>query len=295
MIAPCNLRKSSKATARRVLSMTLTICVMNNKGGVGKTSTCHHLSGEFAKRGLRVLLLDMDPQRNLTQGFLGSEDGSVVPAQSSVAALFDDSLFVNPTAIIRQTPIERIFLLPGSRAMQKHDTPSPELAGEKQLVLRDFLSEVKGNFNVVLVDCPPNIYLSAWSALVASEFVIVPLQAEDYGAQGVFEMRHVISSVQGGPNPELKLLGYLITMFNQRLGIHTAFNSMLREHYGKEMFSTIVPLAAPYKEAVSHHLPIGYYKPKSKAGQVTRKLADEVLERAQAFGGEGTTEMRRVA
>jgi chromosome partitioning protein len=259
--------------------MALTICMLNNKGGVGKTSTVHHLSGEFAKRGRRVLLLDVDPQANLTQGFLGSQAGSSVPAQSSVAALFEDS-FAAPQALIRPTGVEGIFLVPGSRSMQKHDIPCPEQAGHRQLVLRDFVREVGGGFDVVVIDCPPNIYLSAWSALCASDAVIVPVQPEDYGAQGIAIMREVISAVQAGPNAALKLLGYLITMRNRRLGIHTVYENTLREMYGADVFAHNVPLATCYKEAIAMRLPVSFYKPRTEAGRAMSRLADEIMERA---------------
>lgn len=270
--------------------MTLTICMLNNKGGVGKTSTCHHLSGEFARKG-RVLLLDVDPQANLTQGFLGSQAGSSVPAQNSVAALFEDT-FTDPQSLIRPTTVKNIFLVPGSRAMQRHDAPCPEMAGHRQLVLRDFVREVGAGFDVILIDCPPNIYLSAWCALVASDAVIVPVQPEDYGAQGIAVMREVITAVQSGPNSALRLLGYLITMRNRRLGIHTVYEKTLRDLYGPDVFAQDMPLATSYKEAISMRVPIGVYKPRSEAAKAVARVADEVLNRAVGFSAAGT---RRVA
>jgi chromosome partitioning protein len=160
-----------------------------------------------------------------------TQAGSSVPAHNSVAALFEDA-FTDPQSLIRPTAVPSVFLVPGSRAMQRHDAPCPELAGHRQLVLRDFVREAGPGFDVVLIDCPPNIYLSAWCALCDSEAVIVPVQPEDYGAQGIAVIREVITAVQAGPNAALRLLVYLITMRNRRLGIHTVYERTLREWCG---------------------------------------------------------------
>jgi chromosome partitioning protein len=160
------------------------------------------------------------------------------------------------------------------------------------LVLRDFVREVGAGFDVVLIDCPPNIYLSAWCALCASDAVIVPVQPEDYGAQGIAVMREVITAVQAGPNAALRLLGYLITMRNRRLGIHTVYEKTLRDMYGPDVFVQDVPLATSYKEAISMRVPIGLYKPRTDAAKAVARLADEIQDRASGFSAAGT---RRVA
>ncbi len=176
--------------------------------------------------------------------------------------------------------------------MQRHDAPCPESAGDRQLVLRDFVREAGTGFEVILIDCSPNIYLSAWCALVASDVVIVPVQPEDYGAQGIAVMREVIKAVQAGPNSALRLLGYLITMRNRRLGIHTVYEKTLRDLYGPDVFAHDVPLATSLKEAISMRVPIGVYKPRTKAAKAVSRLADEILNRAASFTATGT---RRVA
>jgi chromosome partitioning protein len=265
--------------------MALTICVLNQKGGVGKTSTCHHLAGAFAKLKRRTLLIDMDPQSNLTQGYLGAEAGTSIPRETSVVRLFDSSGVFERKELIQPTAFEYISLVPGSVAMREHDFSRPAEGGFKQLVLRNFVAHVKDDFDVILFDCPPNVYLASWNAMCASDHIIVPLQPEDYGAQGIFLMKEAISAVQAGPNPGLKLLGYLITMRNTRLGLHTAFEEMLRKMYGPEVFTTAVPLAVAYKAAISFRAPIGFYKPRSQAARIMTQLAEEVLDRSAAGSG----------
>jgi chromosome partitioning protein len=260
--------------------MALTISFLNKKGGVGKTSTCHHLAGSFAKSGRSVLLIDMDPQASLTQGFWGSEVGTNIPKQASVCALFDEALFVDPRTLVRPTAFERISLVPGSDHLTRYNLPDPDQTGDRQLVLRDFVADVGAGYDFILIDCPPNIQACSWAALVASDTVVVPLQAEDYGAQGITSVQAAVRAVRDGANSGLRLMGYLITMFNKRLGIHLAYEGMLRQMYGTDVFTTNVPLATPYKEAIVKRMPVGYYKPRVEAAKVMDRLAEEVFSRA---------------
>ena len=262
--------------------MPLTISVLNKKGGVGKTSTCHHVAGSFAKRRQRVLLIDNDPQASLTQGLCGSQAAASLPAARTLAALYDDSLFADPATLIQPTAFDRIFLVPGSDHVTRFNLPDPHQSGTLQVALRDFVRDVGQNFDVILIDCPPNLQLCSWAALVASDFVLVPLQAEDYGAQGITSVQRAVASVQQGPNANLRLLGYLITMFNKRLSIHIAYEDMLRRMYQDAVFTTNVPLSTHYKEAIVKRAPIGYYKPRAEAANVMDRLAGEMLRRASA-------------
>jgi chromosome partitioning protein len=273
--------------------MALTICVLNQKGGVGKTSTCHHLAGAFAKLKRRTLLIDMDPQANLTQGYFGSEAGTSISREASVVHLFDNSGPFDRKALIRPTTYDYISVVPGSVAMRDHDYSRPAEAGFKQLVLRNFVAHVKDDFDVILLDCPPNVYLASWNALGASDYVIVPLQPEDYGAQGIFLMKEAIASVQANLNPDVQLLGYLITMRNKRLGLHIAFEEMLRKMYGPEVFQTTVPLAVAYKAAISYRVPIGFHRPRSEAARVMARLANEVLDRSAQLSKSQTADTEK--
>jgi chromosome partitioning protein len=260
--------------------MPLTISLLNKKGGVGKTSTCHHLAGSFAKSGRRVLLIDNDPQASLTQGLYGSQAAAEFSAAQSLAALYDDALFTDPANLIQPTAFECIFLVPGSDYLTRYNLPDPQNSGMLQVTLRDFLRDVGQDFDVVLIDCPPNLQMCSWSALVASDFVLVPLQAEDYGAQGITSVSHAVTAVQEGPNTSLNLLGYLITMYSKRLSIHIAYEDMLRKMYQDAVFTTNVPLSTHYKEAIVKRAPINYYKPRSEAAKVMDRLAAEILHRA---------------
>lgn len=269
------------------------VAFLNRKGGVGKTSTVHHLSGTLARSGQRVLVVDADPQASLTQGLLGPEVAESLDPVETIATLFDDRGIVSPRELVRPTPVAGVSLLPGSEAAERYNEPTPWETGMRQFVLRDALAEAGDGFDLVLIDCPPHIQLWAWSALVAADGVVVPLQAEDYGAQGLKSIRRVIANVQSGPNPGLTLIGYLVTMFNKALSVHVTYDGYLRELHGDDAFRAMIPLAKDYKEAVTLRKPVVEHKPRSAASKAVAALADEFLERLDARLAAGDT--RRVA
>lgn len=269
-----------------------TVTLLNKKGGVGKTSTCHHLSGALAQLGRRVLLVDADPQASLTQGLLGPDVARDLPLVETLATIFDDAGGPPASELIRPTEIPGVSILPGSEALEDLNVTRPATTGLLQYALRDALADVGERFDLVMIDCPPNVQLCSWAALVAADGVVVPLQAEDYGAQGLVAIRRSIRQVQAEANPTLVLIGYLITMFNKSLGVHTTYEADLRQVYGADVFSTVVPLAKDFKEAVILRKPVGHYKPRSASAKTVVALADELLTRlADRVGNES----RRVA
>jgi chromosome partitioning protein len=258
------------------------VTMLNQKGGVGKTSSCHHLAGTLAKAGRRVLLVDNDPQASLTQGFWGPEATRGIDPDESVAALYAPHLVAIPEALIRPTGFENVSIVPGSEDLTRYNiTPTADWARSDR-GMADFLDEVRDVFDVVLIDCPPNLHLCSWAALVASDHLVVPVQAEDYGAQGLGPVQRSVQAVRSGPNPSLHLLGYLITMFDKRLGIHLAYETLLRQMYGPDVFAAAFPLAKDFKEAVASRRPISHYKPKGAPAKAAKAVADELLARIEA-------------
>jgi chromosome partitioning protein len=255
------------------------VTALNQKGGVGKTSTCHHLAGTLAGMGRRILLLDNDPQASLTQGFWGPVATHALDPAGTIAALYDgDAPF--PEQVIRPTGVPGVDIVPGSKRATDFNVPRPhEAAREAQLCLRSFLDEAREGYDLILIDCPPNLHLCSWAALTASTHLLVPLQAEDYGAQGLGPVQEAMAEVQAGPNPGLVLLGFLITMFNPRLAIHKLYDALLREQYGQAVFETRVPYAADYKEAIAQRKPIATYKSRSASAKALKALADEMMAR----------------
>jgi chromosome partitioning protein len=271
------------------------ISFVNRKGGVGKTSTVHHLAGPLSRKGLRVLLVDADPQSSLTQGLLGPEALRGLDPRETIAALFDDAGGPPPTDLVRPAGLPGIDLLAGSERMFDHNLPRPWEAGPLQFALRDALSELDTAYDLVLIDCPPHIQLVAWAALVASHGVVVPLQAEDYGAQGLVSILDIIEQVRVVANPGIALIGFLVTMFNKALSVHVTYELNLRALYGDDAFAVTIPLAKDFKEAVTLRKTVSAYKPRSAAARAVDTLADELLARLDARIGHGPAESRRVA
>jgi len=267
--------------------MAIVVTLLNQKGGVGKTSTTYHLAGTLARGGRRVLLIDNDPQASLTQGFWGPQATREIDAAGSVAAIYDADQGAIPAALIRPTGIPGIDVVPGSRHLTAYNMRPPEAWWESQSGMRDFLAECRDDYDLVLVDNPPNLHLCSWAGLVASDHLVIPLQAEDFGSQGLAPVFEAMNAVQAGPNPSLRLGGLLLTMFDKRLAVHLTYESMLRELYDGSVFATPFPRAKDFVEAVAARKPIAVYKPRSAGAKATQAVADELLERVGLGTGQG--------
>ena len=269
------------SSPRRAPTPPVTISLLNMKGGVGKTSSCFHLGGVFCERGYRTLLIDVDPQASLTQGLLGVKDALGLGKEDSVAGLFDRTLDVRPEDVIRKTRWEKLDILPSSRELNDVNLPRPaEAEAERQTALADFLREVRPLYDIILIDCPPNLNQASWNALLASNYVICPLQCEDYGAQGLIRVLNFVDLAMKHGNRKIRLLGFLLTMVS-RLSIHRAYETEIRKLYGDEVFAATVPYLTAFKEAISYGMPVTQYQSGSGAADAIRRVADEVLNRIQ--------------
>ena len=258
--------------------MPTTICLINQKGGCGKSSTCFHLAGAFAAAGLRVLLVDADPQGSLSQGFLGSSTVELLPAERTLAALFDERLFfADHDLLIKETAIEKISLCPTNHLLGRYNTPCPEETGMDQFALREFIAE-QHDYDIVLIDCPPNLYRCSWNAMIASDYVVIPVPPEDFGTQGLRSVHQAIKNARE-LNPELRRLGHLITRCDRRLIVHRSYEARLRELYADRVLSTVIPEAAAFKVAITCRQPVEFYNSRSVAAKLTRDLSREILDR----------------
>lgn len=255
------------------------VTMLNQKGGVGKTSTCHHLAGTLAQLGRRVLLVDNDPQASLTQGFWGPlATRQLDPAETLAGVYAGDEPF--PAQVIKPTGIPGIDLVPGSKRATRYNVPEPhEAPAESQARLREFLTDVRDGYDLVLIDCPPNLHLCSWAALVSSDHLIVPLKPEDYGAQGIIDVQESVAMVAAGANPRVATLGFLLTMINPRLAVHKGYEEMLRGMYAEAVFETTIPIATDFKEAIMQRKPVALFKPKGAAAKTMKALADELDRR----------------
>lgn len=228
--------------------------------------------------GLDVLLIDADPQGSLSQGFLGSQAVESLQLNQTVASLFDEeSFFQDPKSIILQTAFEGISLAPTNQHLAQFNTPCPEKTGMDQYAIREFVAE-QTEFDIVLIDCPPNLYRCSWTAMVATDFVIIPVPPEDFGTQGLRAVHAAVNNARK-LNPGIRRLGHLVTRSDRRLLVHRTYEARLRELYPELVLSSVIPELSAFKVATSCRQPVEFYKQNSPAAIETRELASEILVR----------------
>lgn len=274
--------------------MRKTFCLINQKGGVGKTSSCFHLAGAFAGTGNRVLVIDVDPQGSISQGFLGPTTVEALTVEQTVAALLADSWsFSNWTNLIHSTPFDGIDICPASALLAEFNTPCPEKTGLDQYAIREFI-ESQPEYDIVLIDCPPNLYRCTWTALIGADWVIVPVTPEDFGTQGLRAVQQAIDNVRV-LNPELENLGHLVTRSDGRLLVHKFYERRLRKQYGADVLKSLLPELSAFKVAVANRAPAEFHDPRSRAANLTRNLAREILDRTGVENQQTRMEKQEVA
>jgi chromosome partitioning protein len=254
------------------------VSFLNQKGGVGKTSTAFHLAGVLGKLGYRVLAVDNDPQCSLSKGIWGQDFAeNFDPSQTMAAVYQGDSPFLS--SIVHPTGFAGFDAIPGAKSGHRFNaTVGEESSRDVRFCLADLFAGHDAH-DFILIDCPPNLYGCSWAALVCSDSLIIPVQAENYGAQGIPDVLESMELVRARDNPRLDALGIVVTMFNKRLAMARLFDETLRDYYGALVFNTQIVLAADFAEAVFNNRPITEYKPKGTACKTMRVFADEFLAR----------------
>ena len=253
------------------------ITVINLKGGVGKTHLCWLMAGVCQERGKRILVADTDTQGNITKSLL-PQGQSPTPG---IEALFDPRVDADPGELVRRTAFSHIDLLPASPAVSPFDL-SDKAAWERSdlhLSLAEGLRAIRGNYDYVVFDCPPRLSLVSFAALCASEFVIIPLEAADWGAQGIVQVTAAVHHVRERYNPSLRLLGYLVSRFKRTRSYQRSYLVKLKEHFGRLAFETVIPDLAGFEKSVTHGVPITLRDPSSVEAGFARRFFAEVARR----------------
>lgn len=256
----------------------LVVTTCNRKGGCFKTSGIFHLAGALAEDEKRVLLIDLDPQASLSQTFFGSTRIDKLSPGNSICGVFDEAGPPPAEEIIHATDFENIYVSPACDALTEHNHGRPTDCDWRQDAILQLIAEVGPEFDVVLLDTPPNLQLLTWAAMVASNVVFTPVIPEDYAAQGLVHVRRFVESVTQHRNPQLRWLGLLISMV-QRVAVHKVYEGSLRTAYADLVFETTIPHATMFKEAVASRKPITHYKPKSPGAKAVYAFRDELLVR----------------
>lgn len=255
---------------------TRTIAVVNHKGGVGKTTTAINLGACLALAGSRVLVVDLDPQANATTGL------GVDPRRVSGNVY---QILVNDAPVedaIEPTAVRNLFCVPSTIDLAGAEIELVTLFS-RELRLRKALAGVAGEFDFILVDCPPSLGLLTVNALAAATEVVVPIQCEYYALEGLGQLLKNINLIQTNLNPELRLCGIVLTMYDGRTRLSEQVANEVRSHFPGKVFGTVVPRSVRLSEAPSFGQPVALYDPRSKGSLAYEDLAGEVAE-ADASG-----------
>ncbi len=255
--------------------MSRIFCIANQKGGVGKTTTCVNLAAGLARIGQRVLLVDLDPQGNATMG-------SGVDKRTLPTTVYDVLLETASVAEARARAEQAGYDVLGANR---------ELAGaEVELValehrherLRRALRAADADYDFVLIDCPPSLSMLTLNGLCSAHGVIVPMQCEYFALEGLTDLVNTVKQVHANLNKDLQLIGLLRVMFDPRITLQTQVSDQLKAHFGEKVFNTVIPRNVRLAEAPSYGLPGVVFDPSSKGAQAFIEFAREMVERVAA-------------
>ncbi|WP_069651085.1 ParA family protein [Caloranaerobacter ferrireducens] len=251
--------------------MAKIIAVFNQKGGVGKTTTNVNLTACLARKGKKILVIDIDPQGNTTSGFGINKNEVEISIYDSIINGVD----IRKTII--NTEVENLYLVPSNVELAGAEielTKRPD----RELALRNVIKDIRNDYDYIFIDCPPSLGLLTINSLVAVDSVLIPIQCEYYALEGVSQLMDTIRLVKKSLNPDLEIEGVVLSMFDGRTNLSIQVVDEVKKYFKGKVYTTIIPRNVRLAEAPSHGLPIIDYDPKSRGAEAYMELAEEFLE-----------------
>ena len=254
--------------------MSKIIAVVNQKGGVGKTTTAVNVSTILAKKGKKVLLIDADPQGNATSGV--GVDKNV--EKSIYDVVINDEIDIKEAII--QTPIKNLWICPSNINLAGAEVELvPMMAREQKL--KEKIEKVENDFHYIIIDCPPSLGLLTINAFTASNSLLIPIQCEYYALEGVGQLMNTINLVKKGLNKSLYIEGVVLTMSDVRTNLSNQVIKEVKTYFKDNVYKTIIPRNIKLSEAPSFGMPISVYAPKSKGAKCYEKLTNEIIKKSK--------------
>ena len=252
---------------------TRVIAIINQKGGVGKSTTAVNLAAALGENNKKVLLVDFDPQGNSTSGF-GIEKEEL--SQCIYDALLND---VPVEDLIHDTDSKKVFVVPATIQLAGAEIELVS-AMARETRLKELLAPVRDEFDFIFIDCPPSLGLLTINALTAADSVLIPIQCEYYALEGVTKLLESMRMVKSRINKNLDTFGVLMTMYDSRTSLSNQVVDEVRNYFGDKTFKTLIPRTVKLSEAPSFGMPVVEYAPNNKGAKAYRELAKEVMKRA---------------
>lgn len=246
--------------------------MFNQKGGVGKTTSCANLCAAVAMKGKKVLLVDFDAQSNLTSGL--NVNRKELKADMYHVLMYE----VSAKDAIVKTSTENLYLLPATIDLAGAEVEMSN-APQREIILRGILAEIKDDYDYIIIDCPPSLGLLSINALAASDGVLIPIQCEYYALEGVSQLINTVNLVKKSINSSLEISGVMLTMYDARTNLSSQIVQEVRNYFGGKVFDEIIPRNVRLAEAPSYGMTIMQYDKNSKGAKAYSALAEEFVQK----------------